>query len=453
MGFEWRPNPGPQELAHASTAFELLYGGAAGGGKSEFLLMEALRYISVPGYSAILFRRTFPELKQPRGLIERSRLIYPHFDGKYNEQMHTWRFPSGATIAFKHMEHEDDKYEHQSAEYAYVGFDELTTFTEGQYLYLFSRTRNPFGIPSRIRAASNPGNVGHEWVFNRWSAWLDKSEDTGVVDADGIQLKKTKARPGKILYYIKDQESDLDIEVPRGTKDALSRQFIPAKLADNPKLTTGDPGYEARLKAMSYIDRQRLLHGDWDALLTGNVFKAEWWKRTTHHPQDLKWYRYWDLAASVRTSADFTASLAGALDKEANLYLKGGIRIKAEWPDVKNVIITEMLTEPEVHHGVEEASFGLLAMQELLRVPEIAGIKFRGIKVDKDKLSRALPLSQRAEQGKVFLVEGPWVPGFITEAALFDGSGKTKDDQVDAASGVLGMVAKPKWRSMRYAHL
>lgn len=408
---------------------------------SESLLVEALRYIGHSGYSGILFRRTFPELKQARGLIERSRLLYPKYDGRYNEQMHMWRFSSGATITFAHIEHEDDKYDHQSAEYAYIGFDELTTFTETQYLYLFSRARNPFGIPTRVRAASNPGNVGHEWVRERWGPWIKREEST-----DTPRLK-----PEEIRYF--KRVDDVDIECSRDDPDALSRQFIPAKLHDNPALIVRDPTYEAKLKAMPLIDRQRLLNGDWDLLIQGNVFKSEWFKRIGYVPIGLRWFRYWDLASSVRTAADFTASACGAMNTEANLYLRDMIRMKAEWPDVRKVIVDTMLAEPNVIHGIEKASYGLAAFQDLMNDPELAGIKMISVDVDKDKLSRALPVSQRAEQGKVYLVDGPWVPGYLVESSIFDGLGKAHDDQVDAVSGVNQMIVKPKWRQLKFAHL
>lgn len=170
----WKPSQGQQEKFHRSPAFEVLYGGQAGGGKTESLLIEALRYADVPGYTGVLFRRTFRELQQPQGLIERSRMAYPALGGLYNEGKFIWRFPAGSMMVFSHMEAEKDKLKHQSAEYAYIGFDELTTFTEGQYLYLFSRARTTCGVPSKIRAGTNPGNIGHEWVKRRWGAWLDK---------------------------------------------------------------------------------------------------------------------------------------------------------------------------------------------------------------------------------------------------------------------------------------
>lgn len=458
MTLTWRPHKGPQESFHKSPAFEVLYGGAAGGGKTESLAVEALRHVHAPGYSAILFRRTFPELRQARGLLERTRGIYPALGGKFNEQSHMWRFPSGATITLSHLEHEKDKYNHQSAEYAYIGFDELTTFEEDQYLYLFSRARTTAidpntneRIPVRVRSASNPGNVGHEWVKNRWRAWLE-------------QDYALSAKPAEIRFFRRDEETD--IEVPNMTFEAatqlspdlrpLSRQFIPATLYDNPTLQSLDPEYEVRLRQMALIDRQRLLDGNWDIVLAGNVFRAEWFNnRIYNKPLGLRWVRFWDLATSVKTHADYTAGVAAAVDDEANLYLAYMQRHKLEWPKSRKIIRDTILSEEDFVRrvGIEKKAHGLSATQEFLADKELMSVSIEAIDVDTDKLSRALTWSARAEQGKVILIEGPWIQTFLLEATLFDGTGAAHDDQIDACSGAMQMLTKKKWALLQFLKL
>ena len=154
----------PQRAFLVAAAREVLYGGAAGGGKSSALLMAALQYVDVPGYSAIIFRRTYADLSKPGALMDRSRDWLTSSDAVWNEQKHAWRFPSGATLTFGHLETEKDKYDYQGAEFQFIGFDELTQFKETQYRYLFSRLRRLTGatVPLRVRAASNPGGEGHE---------------------------------------------------------------------------------------------------------------------------------------------------------------------------------------------------------------------------------------------------------------------------------------------------
>lgn len=426
---KWRPWPGKQTQFHRSNAFELLYGGAAGGGKSDCLLMEALRYAHVPGYSAILFRRTFPQLSQAGGLIPRSREL---FSGRaaWSEERKTWTFSSGATVSFGHMAHESDMYDYQGSAFAFIGFDELTHFTESMYRYLFSRARTTAQmsdgrpIPVRVRATTNPGGEGHDWVRARWWNWLGE---------------QPTAQNGETRWF--RMAGDQEEEVSPGTPGALSRQFIGASVFDNPSLLQNDPAYVQRLEALPLIERERLLHGNWSIGPQGNVFKREWFRVVESAPAGLRWVRYWDLAASIKQSADYTASVACALGPDGVLYLRDMIRGKWEWPEQERVITTVLLTEQQTIHGIEKALHGLAALQTLTRKPELARIAIRGIDVDRDKLSRALPLSARAEQGKVALVRGNWIAAFLDELTAFSGDGKTHDDQVDAASGGLMMLA------------
>lgn len=253
MSEDWRPHPGQQTRFLSSPAFEALFGGAAGPGKTDCLLMESLRQIAHERYNAILFRRTFNRLEGADGLIARSERWFPAFNGRYNSQKHVWRFPSGARIYFGHMQHEWDKQQYQGAQYAYIGFDELTEFEESQYLYLFTRCRVPAGSGLRayIRAATNPGNDGHEWVKRRF------------VTTDIINQLKWFA----LL-------NEVDTRVDKTHPDALSRAFYPALLKDNP---SADPDYPRRiLLNPDIVERARLLGGDWDITSSEGRVYPEW---------------------------------------------------------------------------------------------------------------------------------------------------------------------------------
>ena len=174
----------------------------------------------------------------------------------------------------------------------------------------------------------------------------------------------------------------------------------------------------------------------------GAMFQRHWFTVVPRAPEGLKWFRYWDLAASTKQSADYTASVRAAMH-DGTIYLDGGIHMKAEWPDVRKVIVATMLSErSDTQVGIEEALQGLAAVQELRRMPELSGVTFRGIKVDKDKVSRAMPWAARAEAGTVKLVAGPWVKSFIDEVVAFPTA--PHDDYVDAASGAVMMMSKPK---------
>lgn len=248
---DWQPLP-RQRMALESLADETLYGGAAGGGKSD-LILAALRLNHV---SAVVFRRTYPQLED--SVIPRSREIFG--DPRcYNAGKHTWTFRDGCRIAFRHLEQGDSVYDHQSAQYDGVAFDELTQFLESQYVYMLSRLRSTRpGQRCRVIAGTNPGGEGNDWVIHRWRPWLDPSY-AGI-----------KAKPGELRWFARDGEGK-DAEVPEGTANATSRTFIPARLADNPYLPEA---YRAQLMALPEPWRSQLLEGDWQIGLTDDAWQV-----------------------------------------------------------------------------------------------------------------------------------------------------------------------------------
>lgn len=211
----------------------MLFGGAAGPGKTDCLIMEAARYVEHREYRALLLRRTFPQLQE---IIDRCFKWYFTWGGEYRSTEKRWYFPNNAIIELGHMQHENDKYRYHGHEYHFVGFDELTMFTATQYLYMHSRVRstNP-EVPTKIRATTNPGGIGHVWCKERF------------------------------VDVAKPEETYID------PKTGQSRVFIPATVYDNPTLMINDPHYVKRLEALPEIDKLRLLYGVWD-IFEGQVF-------------------------------------------------------------------------------------------------------------------------------------------------------------------------------------
>ena len=245
---EWRPQPRQVEFM-SRPEDEVFYGGAAGGGKSDALVCEALRQVHHPKYKAILFRKTYKQLDD---LIWKSRNYYPMAfpKAKYNQSEHVWTFPSGAKIYFGSMPHRDSRFDYQGRSYTFIGFDELTHFTREEYTYLFSRNRaDGPGLRSYIRATGNPGGIGHGWVKERFITSMKPNTtevfETAVTGPDGKE------------YAVK-----------------RSRRFVPSSVFDNKALLTNDPGYIANLANMPRAEKEALLYGNWDSF-SGQVF-TEW---------------------------------------------------------------------------------------------------------------------------------------------------------------------------------
>lgn len=256
----WTPQP--KQLAFQQRPeYEALYGGAAGGGKSDALLAEALRQVHIPHYKAIIFRKTYKQLEE---LIDRSRDIYKAAfpRARYNGTEHVWQFPSGAKIYFGNMQYTKDRTNYQGKRYDFIAFDELTHFTWDEYSYMFSRNR-PSGPGTRVymRATTNPGGIGHGWVKDRFITVAPPM--TPVTDT--IEVVDTA---GKLI------------------KMERKRIFVPSTVFDNKELLKNNPQYLASLAMLPEAERNALLYGSWDSF-DGQVFRE--WKNDPQHYDDQLW--------------------------------------------------------------------------------------------------------------------------------------------------------------------
>lgn len=393
---------GPRRVTEPQAAFlllsdlEVLYGGAAGGGKSEALLLGALQYVDVPDYAALIVRRTYADLALPGAIMDRAKdWLVPHPDVRWNEDRKTFTFPSGSTITFGHLEGPLDRYRYQSSEFQYVGCDEVTQLRESDYLYLFSRLRRlaEMPVPVRMRTATNPGGPGHEWVKQRF-----------LVEGSGT-----------------------------------GRIFIPARLDDNPYLDQAS--YLLSLDQLDPITRARLRWGDWGARPPGEMFQRGWFAERVldERPSEATWIRRWDLAATERRRVgddpDFTAGVLMGRTPDRDVTVADVVRRQGTPGDVERLVkATAEADGRAVHIRMEQepGSAGKTVIDHYAKV--LMGYDFRGVPSTGSKAARAAPLASYAQAGHVYLVRGAWLSDFLSELEAFP-QDAVHDDQVDAASG------------------
>lgn len=367
---------------------EVFFGGAAGGGKSTALLTAALQFVRESNYAALLLRRTYPELTQEGGLIDIAHRWLDDTDAVWSEQKKRWRFPTGATLQFGHMEHESDRERYQGSSFHFIGFDELTQFTETQYRFMFRSLRKDEGdwIPLRMRATGNPGGVGHEWVKER---------------------------------FIKGD-----------------KRFIPSTWKENPYLNRVE--YEKALNQLDWITRRRLKHGDWDVNPQGGLFRRSWFRVHDEARTIIRKVRFWDLAATPVGDGgdpDWTVGLLLGLDSDYEAWVLDVLRIRGTPMEVENLILqTAQLDglETAIRMEQEGGASGKHVIDHYIR--KLAGYNFRGERAMTSKIERAKPVSAYAEAGKIHILNRAWTQSLLDELEAFPTEG-VHDDQVDALSG------------------
>lgn len=405
----------PQLVYLSLTCREAMYGGAAGGGKSDALLMDALGWIGHADYAGLLVRRTYRDLALSGAIMDRAREWLDPFVGRgevhWDATDHRFTFPSGARLQFGYLAGPRDRYRYQSAEYQYIGVDEGTQFEEGDYTYLLSRNRRTVTstVPGlKARMGSNPGGIGHEWVRRRFLPW-------------------TNEQTGETIYPHR--------------ADGQRRVFIPAKLWDNPHVNAEE--YAQNLRELDPILVAQLLAGDWGVRPPGEMFDrkwyqldgAEWVLRVPH------WVRAWDLAGTKKRSPghdpDFTAGTLMGLTPAGEVLVWDVIRKRDTPGAIEQLILQTAQADRALFGNVsvrmeeEPGSSGKYVSEAYAR--KLLGYDFQAVSATGAKTVRAVPFSQASRAGLVHLRDAPWVSDWLSEYEAFP-QDSLHDDQVDSGS-------------------
>lgn len=404
-----------QELYLSLAQLEAFFGGAAGPGKSTALLAGALQYADVPGYAALILRRSYADLMLPGALMDMATEWLGATDAKWRSATMSWKFPSTATLTFGYLEHEEQKRRYASSRFHYIGFDELSQFTETQYSFLFSRLRRPAAsplgrapdgtgaqhVPLRMRSASNPGGPGHEWVKRR------------LVDA-------------------------------HTRHDGAA--FVPARLIENPHLDV--ESYVESLTHVGPIERERLLHGDWDVTEEGKLFRATLWM-TGHYldaaPRVIRSVRHWDFAATEPSPSypdpDWTVGTKLGLTDDGRVVVLDVKRFRSNPGEVERMVrATAEADGRDIVVGIEEEPGSAGKGQALhYRRHVLRGYIVQAEKPTGDKATRAVAVASAMANGDLDAIRGDWLGPWLSELDGFPGA---HDDQVDSLAGAHTLLLK-----------
>lgn len=390
---------------------ELLYGGAAGGGKSIAQLMGALQYVDIPGYSAILFRKTYADLSLPGALISVAKeWLMPFVDTgevKWSEKDKKFTFPSGATLAFGYLESDNDCYRYQGSEFHYIGMDEVTHISPSNYRYLFSRLRKPksLKVPLRFRATANPGGQYGEYYYQR--------------------------------FFVEGPEK--------------GRVFIGAGIQDNPYLDAEE--YMQALDELDPVTREQLMNGNWEIKEAGDMFSRTWFVtvKASDVPSQAQRVRFWDMASTDpqkrkskdKRNPDSTVGLRLAMH-QGMYWVEDIVAMQKSPKEVEDAIA---LTAEQDGYSVairmeqEPGSSGDITIDHYAR-NVLQGYDFQGIRSTGSKKERARPASSAAQGGRVFIVNTCRnILQFFDQLDVFPYG--AKDDFVDAFSGAFNYFRKP----------
>jgi len=432
-----RPQPGFQQRVLSCSADIGIVGGSAGCGKTFVELEEPLYHVGVPGFSAVFFRRTTKQIRNPGGLWDEARKIYPAAGGTPFDEPLEYRWKSGAKIKMAHLEHESSVLDWQGAQVPLFLFDELTHFTEGMFWYMLSRNRSTCGVRPYIRASCNPD--ADSWVAKLIAWWIDQETGFAIPERSGVL--RYFARIGDQIVWADSREEVMRMCAGVADADVKSMTFIPGKLEDNKILLKIDPGYRGNLMAMTRVERARLLDGNWKVRKSaGSYFRRSDVKILDTAPTDLAAItRRWDLAASEPTEAypdpDHTCGVKLGRYKDGRFVVLHVELTRKRANEVRE-LVKRLATQdgPGCSVGVPQDPAQAGKDQADSYVLDLAGFDAYAEKESGDKQTRAEPCAAQWQHHNIDVVKGEWNDAFFSQLEAFPDP-KVHDDAVDALSG------------------
>lgn len=439
-----------QELFLSTPADFALMGGGAGGGKSWALMLECMRHKDKPGFGAVVFRRTSPQITNPGGLWDESTELFPLVGAMpYNSPPMHWTFPSGAKVVMTHLQHEKNVIDWQGSQVGLFCWDELAHFTRKQFFYMFSRSRNArSGLRPYVRATCNPvppGDPVGGWLHEFVGWYIDQNTGYAIPERSGVI--RWFVNVNSELHWAGSKE-ELTAAYP--DIEPKSFTFIHSLLEDNKILMDNDPGYLANLQGLDLVEQEQLLRGNWLIKpAAGLIFNENWFEIVEAVPAGGHIVRFWDLAATEKELAkddpDYTAScLMKVVD---DIYYVLDATAEQMGPARTDKAIYNTATQDGKETPIRfEREGGASGKRDSRTVATMLdGWSVAGIRPQGDKLVRAKGLSAQALAGNVKLLRGAWNKRWL--AHMHGQPELAHDDEMDAASGAYNELQrlKKKW--------
>lgn len=418
-------------------------------GKTFALLLESLRHVDNGGFGAVFFRRNMKQIMNEGGLWDTAIKMYLPIGGVSKlSPMPTIIWPSGAKITFSHLQLKDDVLGWQGSQVCLICFDELTHFEESQFWYMLSRNRSTCGVRPYVRASTNPDV--NSWVADLINWWIDQDTGYPVPERSGV-IRYMYRQGGEIVWDDSREQlaKRVGISLDKANTLIKSFTFVASSIFDNKILLEKDPSYLANLNALTTVDRERLLHGNWKIRpAEGLIFS-----RTAVHyidaaPTKLRYCRKWDLAATepseTNRNPDATAGVLLGVDNDGNYYVLDVIRRQENAASIRRLVLLTAELDKKKYRNVtinisqDPGQAGKEQAQSYVKM--LAGYKVVARAESGDKVTRAEPLAAQWQAGNVYIVKGDWNSMYVDEMEKFpDGE---HDDMVDASSGAFNELTK-----------